>query len=529
MDSALRWYLSRCEGGYPRDYATECLHSSYAVRIWRKEIPILLLIQADTEEEYWQKIRDFICQVTGLEIADPYAEFNKFVSDLFTIKFRLQKRAIRNHRILRQYLLQGFKPSHIVFKFPFFLGNNKNFVKFMLACKFDDHDIWKTFINDTDAAYQAFSFFTDISIKEKKWKHIINRIRFLLSILESVKLVCDLIQPRALKLITIISNATVVAPPNYQQELIYMVTNALKIYWQYATKNEFHNALTIAFNSSILTPYYYVLCKFNELQPAALSKKKIVKLICDRGLKYLTDFEIITDYIPHLDSAALTTAVSALYNLGTENEVFCRVSFTTFFTIGVRLGEKLDVRNYFIDCIRKLFGFIGTMTQSNQNDKIVLIIIETVSKYVNTSPYWMQQCFISCLTSLKSSKMAPEYLDRLVKIDVNAPAKALISKRSTLTERCQSTPKIPKLSLTEVTTPRKNDYRPNTSRDKMKMMSSQKMSTTSFSGTSFLDRRKKDANKIPKQLTSKSIVTRNSISKTTELGPSIFVTSIKKL
>ncbi|EAY03578.1 hypothetical protein TVAG_042300 [Trichomonas vaginalis G3] len=344
-------------------------------------------------------------------------------------------------------------------------------------------------------------------------------------ILQDVQLIYEQIQPRALKLIAIISNALVVAPPNYQQELIYMAISALKVYWQYASKTEFHNAITLVLNSALRTQYYYTICKFNELHQGGISKKKIVKLICERGLKYPVDFDIISEYSNSLDSATLITAVTALYNLGTENEIFTRISISLIFNIALKLGDKIDVRNYFADVIRKLFTLIGCLTQNNQNESLVLILCETLSSFTQNNVYWLQQCLISCFSSLKASKNSPEYFDALFKIDSNSSSKPMISRRTTLQERCQSTPKIPRLSLSDMNNSKTNQSRsrPNTSRDKMKLMTS----STRVANVSLTERRK-EIPKSPKLPTRKS-KNSSTLSKTTEIGPSIVVTSVKKL
>lgn len=143
-----------------------------------------------------------------------------------------------------------------------------------------------------------------------------------------------------------------------------------------------------------------------KLKLQIVPHSRIIRLILNRGIRELTDIEIISKLC---EGNNIMSSLMLLCRLSITSKLWHRACFNEIITIVTKYSERNDVKEWFQNFVRRLFIFVSIASSRLKYRTRTLFIVESLSNLMTIRLLWLQQTVLVAATSIWSSKLVPPY------------------------------------------------------------------------------------------------------------------------
>ena len=413
--SVLDWWFNACK--MPRYQTPRNPEPKIGQIVWKNACPSLLLFNFDiaNKEKYWQQVREIISKYTKRDCPDPAINFINFLSFLHQNSNFFHPKKIEDCYLISNNFDCYTSPKHLVYEFPLFCGNPVFFIDSLLKLKIEKHTAWNILMNDGSTCLSFFGlcidFLNPAKAKLKVWRFREKIAILLVAVLEYAKIDNSKLSQRATLLVEKLCKLIPLVPAQLETQFIYLTILAVRVVDRYSTKKEYNNVMSLLISASLQTSSYMMAVQFNSQDSFGLSKTRIIKLIAEKGITSMLDINLIYEYCEEIDLQTCVSLIPVLFNKASGSIVWTRICIYCATQVACMFQKRLEVRDLFTDCVRKVFANIGYLTQQGKRADHVLVLCEVLSCLQHSEMYWLQQSINCSVIALKTMNSCPPYFN----------------------------------------------------------------------------------------------------------------------
>lgn len=143
-----------------------------------------------------------------------------------------------------------------------------------------------------------------------------------------------------------------------------------------------------------------------KMKPLVIPHSRIIRMISKRGIRDLSDIEIIPSLC---EGNNILQILTLLCRSAISNKLWHRACMSEIIGIINRFSERIDVKDWFQIFIRRIFIFISIASSKMRYRTRTLLLVESLASMSITRISWLQQAILIGAASIWSTKIVPPY------------------------------------------------------------------------------------------------------------------------
>lgn len=456
----------------------ECIMPQKAYITWSDICPFFQYLNIDQTDiqKYWefvQKVVTFFCP--DQQIPNPISHFPEFVVKLYLIRDLLLPKSVlmclkfidtfvskkalteqksnkstlksknknpdstnlnqiifpinNNENILRQS-----SASFFLYNLPLYFIDPILYFQTLITLRSLNHPLWSNVISNSKAIDAFFEMHTNFILPLPSyspieyWEHRLYLSDTLFQLIEHIFVGNSSssiikIHPKAfqftIKFVECSIKLIKTAPYSFSAVFFRYITRVIKI-CQNKIPSDQLKPLCLQFllnldkSESPLTP---LAIKFLlKMKPNLIPISRIVRMISKRGIKNLSDIEILSFLC---EGSNILQILMLLCQFSISNKLWHRACITEAISIIVRFPDRNDIKDWFLLFLRRLFIFVSIASSKMKYKTRTLLIVESLASMMSVRLFWLQQAVLIGAASIWSTKIFPPYFKNFFPISAS--------------------------------------------------------------------------------------------------------------
>jgi hypothetical protein len=143
-----------------------------------------------------------------------------------------------------------------------------------------------------------------------------------------------------------------------------------------------------------------------SLKQSVVSRSRVVRMIAARGIRSLTDIEIVTRLA---EGQSVIPALAFLAKSALLVKLWHRACVEGIKGLLLKFSSRADVRGFFGSFIRRLFVFVAISAARVKYRGRALLVCESLASFLSAKLLWLQQSVLPGAASIATTRSFPAY------------------------------------------------------------------------------------------------------------------------